>query len=309
MERYLPEMFESPNEVSSTTVSISGKEVLMRGKKMEVRVNMTSPMISFSYPESLRDDTLSSITYLEVIAFNDVDNDGKWDPDIDDLRYSTDLSDVDWEISTDFSRGFDIKLYGLLQLRLAGTPTTAAFARMTFSLSSDHLEIDPPSQKFDIDLDLYQPLDADRIAVMQELVDETGKLSIIDGAGIEEDDHSLTVVKGDNRPYGTYSWTDDIEVGGVELSNSSVAYSWYEINGGKASVWFSYPLEGNIQLIHHDPTLSMDPDLPPISGEDDFLSDRPILMLGGIALGIIVVGGTIFWRRMGRSRDPGRGGD
>lgn len=306
---YVPSMFEAPEEGTGTTVSIFGDEVVIRGKKMEVRVNMTSPRITFSYPEQLRKDTLSSITYLEVLAFNDLDNDGKWDQGTDELRYSSDLSDVDWEIGTDFTRGFDIQLYGVLQLRLAGTSTAAAWARMTFSMSSEYLEIDPPSQKFDIDLDLWQPLDAEMIAVRHQLVDETGRFEIVEGNGPGMDDHSLTVKNSDGRAYGTYSWTDEIMVGDLELDNSTKAVSWYEIGEGEASVWFSYPLEGNIQLIHHDPTLSMDPVLPPLDEEEDFLVDRPLFMIGGIIVGVIVVGGTIIGRRLKRPpRDRG-GGD
>jgi hypothetical protein len=295
---YESSMFEAPDEAPGTTVSISGDEVLVRGEKMEVRVNMTTPRISFSYPERLREKTLSSISYLEVIAFNDLDDDGRWNADVDERRYSSDLTDVDWEIGTDFSRGFDIRLFGVLQLRLAGSSTAAAWARMTFTISSDHLEIDPPSQKFDIDIDLWQPLDAEMIAVKHQLMDETGNLDIIEGNGFTGDDHSLTVVKDKKRPYGTYSWTDRIEVGDLSADTPSNATSWYEISDGKASIWFSYPLSGNIQLVHHDPTLSMDPDLPPFDEEDEFLVDRPVLMFGGVMIGIALVVLTILGRKI-----------
>ena len=98
-------------------------------------------------------------------------------------------------------------------------------------------------------------------------------------------------------------------IGQLDLDNSTLAESWYEIGEGEASVWFSYPLSGGIQLVHHDPTLSMDPDVPPLEKEEDFLVNRPLLMIGGLLLGLIIVALTIFWRRLGRVLERDRGGD
>ncbi len=312
---YGSSMFEPPSGGTGTEVSIIGDEVVLSGPIMEVRMNKTDPELSFSYSGDVGKDTRAYVRYLEVIAYNDLDDDQRWDPDIDELRYRTDLDDVDWELGTDFSKGYHITLYGILQLELAGTSTVAAWAKMTFSISSEHMDMEGPSQKFDIDIDLWQPLDAERIAVRHEIVDRTGKLDLVEGEVTEDNEHAITVMKGKDRAYGTYSWTDEVQVGRTGPTDEVIAKSWFDIQASSASVWFSYPLGEDTQIIHHDPTMSMDPEIPANENEDEFLVNRPILMMGGSIVGIIVITGTIFMRRRMGMKGPGdddhgtKGGD
>lgn len=307
-----PTDFEPPSDSSSTEVSIIGTEVVLSGPIMEVRMNKSSPTLSFSYSGKAGSDTRASIKYLELIAYDDLNDDMKWDEGEDEAKYTADLQNVVWELGTDFSSGYDITLYGVIQLRLAGTSTFAAWAKMTFRISSEYLNVKEPSQKFDIDIDLWQPLDAERLALKQVLSDDTGRFELVEGDPVGADDHSITVMKDDDRAYGTYSWTDDIVTGRTELTDDEDAHSWSQIRGTEASIWFSYPLGEDIQLIHHDPTMRMDPDIPDIDEEDDFLVNRPILMIGGLILGLIIITGTIFLRnrsRGGSRHSFDKGGD
>ena len=96
-------------------------------------------------------------------------------------------------------------------------------------------------------------------------------------------------------------------MGYSSLDTDSEAVTWYSINGGEAEIWFSYPLRGDVQVIHHDPTVGMDPDnIPPEEVEEDFIRNSLLIMLGGLGLGILVVGVTLYSkRRMGRKRGGG----
>ncbi len=297
--------FEPPSDGAGTEVSIVGDEIVLEGPLMEVRMNRTRPVLTFSYSGRASSISRASVSYLELAAFEDTNGNGILDADADTEKYHTDLEDVNWEIETDFSGGYNIVLYGILDLKLAGTGDTVGWARMTFSLSSEHMEVEPPSQKFDIDLDLWQPLDADFLGVRHVLKDETGKLSteIASGEG-GDGEYSITLKKEGKRPYGSYSWREDIMVGAGEADTPSRAASIVHPLEGGAEIWFVYPLQDDARLIHHDPTLSMDPNMPAVGGEERFLGNSPAVMLGGVALGILMVAATLVLReiRMRRRR-------
>lgn len=305
-----PKEFEPPAGGMGTEVRIIGQEVVLESPKMEVRMNMSSPELTFSYPGEVGQDKSSTVKYLEIIAFNDLDDDGIWDPGTDELKYSADLDDVVWELETDFTRGYDISLFGVIQLRLAGTSTVAGWARMTFGLSSEYMTLEPPSQKFDIDLDLWQQLDADHISVRHVFSDDSGRFQLVQGTDEETGDSTITVMKDGKRAYGTYSWTEQIEVGELIPEEASRAVTWLEIDGSSASVWFSYPVGNSTRLIHHDPRVSMDPKVPQTEETDDFLGNSPLVMILGTMAGLLIVGGTLFLRKYKQKvyKDLDRGG-
>ena len=306
-----PNDFEPPTGGVGTEVRIVGQEVVLESPKMVVRMNMTSPELSFTYPGEVGMDKSSTIEYLQIIAYDDNDGNGLWDQDTDTMKYSADLEDVDWEIETDFTKGYEISLFGVIQLKLAGTSTVAGWARMTFSLSSEYMTLEPPSQKFDIDIDLWQQLDADMISVRHVFRDDSGKFELKGGTDDETGDTTITVMKDGSRAFGTYSWTDQITVGELSPDVHSAAVTWFTMDGSSASIWFSYPLLNSTRLIHHDPKVSMDPDVPPVDKENEFLGNSPLVMLLGSLAGLLIVGGTIFLRKYKKDidRDSKYGGD
>jgi hypothetical protein len=182
---------------------------------------------------------------------------------------------------------------------------------MTFSLSSEYMTVEPPSQKFDIDIDLWQQLDAEMIAVRHVFMDDSGNYQLKEGIDEETGDTTITVMKNEKRAYGTYSWTEDIMTGDFVLKDVDQSETWFSIDGSEASVWFSYPLGNSTRLIHHDPRMSMDPSIPSLEEEDEFLGNSPIVMLLGTMAGILLVGGSFFLRNYKKRIDRHRyeGGD
>ncbi len=307
---YSPDIFEAPTGSTQVIVESRGDQVFIKSRPMTIAINKTYPKLSFYYTKDEGVRSRSSITYDRILAFNDVDGDGIWDSSVDEERYEGDLSIVDWKLEWDVTSGYDIALYGVVQLRLVGTPTVAAWAKLTFRLSSDQLLEEGASQKFDIDLDLYQPLDSDHIALMHILKDEVGTQKLedaSDGSGEGPDPHAIRVIGDNGDTWGSYSWNDEIMTGSFQPDGEASAKTWFDIEDGSASIWFSYPLDDDTQFIHHDPTVGMDPDneIGP-KEEKTILENRPLIMIVGSMIGILVVGATIFIRtRLSRSR----GGD
>jgi len=306
---YDPADFELPSGALGTYVYLKGDRVIIEGPVMQVTINQTRPELTFSYSGDAADSTRSSITYTEVVAFDDLDEDGIYDEGSDQERYQADLNLVDWKLETDFTGGYDIALYGVLQLRLVGTATVAAWAKMTFRVDSDSLRMDGTIQKFDIDIDLWQPLDADRLAVRHRLEDVSGGRDIMvggEGDNMTGDPFVLKVVTEDGDTQGVYSWSNEVSVGPTEPDQIIEARSWFVLDGNGASVWFSYPLDTENLVLHHDPTVGMDPDnYPEMGGNPPFLENRPLLMIGGALIGTAVIMVTVYLRiRSKKAKGP-----
>ncbi|MBN1389188.1 MAG: hypothetical protein JXA22_00945 [Candidatus Thermoplasmatota archaeon] len=298
---YRPQMFEAPQGTGRVSVSTDRDKVYVIGDPLTISVNQTYPQLTFFYTVDEGRGSTSSLTYTTLIAFDDSDSDGVWDPELDEKKYEADLTMVDWELDLDVKNGVVISLYGVVQLRLAGTTTFVAWAKVTFRLTSTLLLETYDSQKFDIDIDLWQPLDATHIAVLHTLRDDTGERSIEEGPedGSDPVVHQLRVVNDRGGTQNTYSWTDEITVGYSSLSTGSEASTWYDIGDGVADIWFSYPLEGDVQVIHHDPTVGMDPEnIPDVKPDEDFIRNSVLIMLCGLGLGILVVGATLYSRKV-----------
>ncbi len=298
-ETYDPEEFEAPEGSGKVTVSLRGDKVFIVGDVMTVSINQTKPQLMFYYTNDTKMGSISSLTYTTIQAHLDSDSDGDWDPSIDQKKYEGDLTAVDWTLDLDISSGYDISLYGVVQLRLVGSTTVAAWAKVTFRISSSMMREEDVTQKFDIDIDLWQPLDADFISVMHVLKDESGIRTIEDGPeeGTLDPDNFILRVIGEKGTEGIYSWTEDITVGSVVLDTDTQAQSSFEIMDNEVEIRFTYPLAGDVQLIHHDPTVGMDPDhIPEINEESRFVADNPLIMLIGLLIGILVVGASIYLR-------------
>jgi hypothetical protein len=308
-DTYDPAGFEAPQGTGKVFVELRGDKVLIIGDVMTVSINQTYPRLMFYYTQDRKMVSLSSLTYSAIQVHDDTDQDGVWDPEADEKKYEGDLTNVDWTLDLDITSGYDISLYGVVQLRLVGSTTVAAWAKVTFRLRSSMMREEDVTQKFDIDIDLWQPLDADFISVMHVLKDEGGKRTIETGPeeGAPEEGEYIIRVIGDEGTHGIYSWNSDIVVGSAVLDTDSKAGSTYEVREDEVEIWFSYPLSGDVQLIHHDPTLSMDPDhVPEEETTPEFVADNPLIMIGGLLIGVLVVGASIFVRnRMARTRKGG----
>ncbi|MGA1820182.1 MAG: hypothetical protein ACMUHU_04145 [Thermoplasmatota archaeon] len=305
---YDPESFEAPQGTGKVYVRSEGDRVYVVGDPLTISVNQTFPQLSFFYTADEGRGSSSSLTYTTIIAFDDSDGDGIWETDLDEKKYEGDLTRVDWELDLDVRNGIEISLYGVVQMRLVGTATVAAWAKVTFRLSSTLLIETYESQKFDIDIDLWQPLDATHLAVLHTMKDDTGGRTIESGPleGLDPETSLLMVVDRKGKTQNMYSWTDDIVVGYSSLDTAAEAVTWFELEDGEADIWFSYPLAGDIQVIHHDPTVGMDPDnIPEEKVSDEFITNSVLIMLGGLVLGILVVGATLYSRKLAASRRKG----
>ncbi|MFW3146298.1 MAG: hypothetical protein ACMUIE_05755 [Thermoplasmatota archaeon] len=313
---YDPLNFEVPTGSVGTSVFARGDKVFIQSKDMTVSVNQTYPQLQFYYTDITSSDiamesSITSLTYRMLIAYDDKDDNGRWDPQIDEKRYEGDLTTVAWELDLDISVGYDIALSGVVQLRLVETATVVAWAKISFRLNSEFLQNDGNLQKFDIDIQLWQPLDVDCIAILHTLEDLSGKQSIEEGGGEESgftDPFILRLVGDDGKTHGAYTWGEDIRVGELEPDIDTNATTWYDIKDGSCDIWFSYPLQGDVQQIHHDPKVGMDPDnRPGIDDKDNILENNLLIMLGGLMGGVVVVGITVI---MGiRRGKPSKGGD
>ena len=305
---YSPSMFEPPEGGAFTTVSIVGDDVVILSREMEIRVNRTLPRLTYSYSGPASIGSRGAIEYREVIAFDDMDGDGMYDPSVDVKRLGADLDDVDWNLMTDFSSGYDIALYGIVPLRVVGTATATSYMRLTFMFHSGALSPEGDSQKFDIEIELIQPLEADHIAIRHTLMDLSGDQTIQEANGYGDDPYGLTLNR-DGKVQTIYSWGDLIEVGTVEIERDSSAYTWYDLRDNEADIYFSYPLVNNTLIIFHDPVIGIDPDnRPHPDSDDDFLGDNPIILLGGVLIGALIVGAALYTKLNGRRRRL-RGGD
>jgi len=300
-----PDLFEAPSTGQLTQVSIMGQDVVIKSSVIEVRVNRTTPRMSFSYSGEAAERSRATVTYERIVAFNDMDGDGVWNEGADELRYSAPLYDLDWRLGTDFSKGYGISLYGVVPLRMAGTSTAAAYAKVTFSFRSTGISPDGDMHKFDIEVELMQSLDAEYLSIVHKVADETGDLAIGVGGSMGGNPHSVTLSSGEDI-FGIYSWNDDLAVGREELSGNATAVTSTVIGEGVAHVIFSYPLDNGTLRIYHDPNVGMDPEnIPTPSGGEDFLRDRPLILVIGVVLGGGLVATTIIWRYMGRKGSRG----
>jgi hypothetical protein len=307
---YDPVDFESPEGTTKVSVVSSGDKVFIQGEDMTISINQTRPQLMFYYTGDDEMVSLSSLTYTTIQVHADTDSDGSLDLSVDEKKYEGDLNTVDWTLDLDISAGFDISLYGVVQLRLVGSATVAAWAKVTFRISSSMMKEEEISQKFDIDIDLWQPLDADFISVRHVLKDEGGKRSIEIGPeeGTSDAGEFMLRIVGKKGTQNIYSWTEDISVGSAVIDTDTQAQSAFEVLDSEVEIWFTYPLAGDVQLIHHDPNVAMDPlGKPEEKTEPDFVPDNPLIMVIGLVIGILVVGASIYLRNRYASSRKGGG--
>jgi len=307
MEDYMPEQFEAPSSGTGVEVRILGMEVLIESKVLRLSINTTLPQITFTYSGGSGDSTRSTIRYLEVVAYEDKNGNAVFDQGTDLKKYEAPLNTVDWSLRTDFSQGYEISLHGVVPLRLSGSATAVAWAKMTFTYRSRSLLLEGWGQKFDIDLELWQPLDADRIAVVHELRDLSGEQTIEKGKGgsVQTDDPNvLRLISPRGLTTGIYSWSDEISVGEASPQTPSRANTTFTVDGHVASIIFSYPLSGGTLSIHHDPVIGMDPaNMPKERNQMGFLSNKPLAMIIGSAIGVLIVAGTVVFRSWSERRE------
>lgn len=298
-ESYDPADFERGEGFPGTSVTVEGPEVLINNPLVEIRINTTRPLLVFSYPGELSRTTRAALECISLVAYDDQDGNTAFDPGVDTVKYSTDLArDVDWKMNLDLSRGFRIDLQGMAPMRRTGSPSLVAWASLTITMDSTTIDPQGSSQKFDIDIELFQPLDSDGIAIVQELRDESGGHEF----RYSEDQpyRTISLVDGTGKVNGMYTWVDDILVGEYEADTPSKAFTGHELGQDRAMVVFSYPLENDTLRVFHDPRVGMDPKMPEIRGEDPFLSNRPLLMGAGFLLGTSLVIGAIIITRLRR---------
>lgn len=307
MEDYLPEQFEAPSSGTGVEVRILGTEVLIESKVLRLSINTTLPQLTITYSGGSGDSTRSTLRYLEVIAYEDTNGNAVFDEGTDRRKYEAPLNIVDWSLRTDFSQGYEISLHGVVPLRLSGSATAVAWAKMTFTYRSRSLLLEGWGQKFDIDMELWQPLDADQLAVVHELRDLSGEQSIVEGRGGSvqtEDEKVLRLISRKGLTTGIYSWSDDILVGEGPPQAPSRANTTFSIEGHVASIVFSYPISDGTLSVHHDPVIGMDPaNIPKENPQVRFLSNKPLAMLIGSAVGILIVAGTVVLRSWSENRD------
>lgn len=304
---YLPEQFEAPSSGTGVEVRIQGTEVLIQSRVLRLSINTTLPQLTFTYSSGSGDSTRSTLRYMEVLAYQDMNGNAVYDQGTDLRKYDAPLNTVDWNLRTDFSQGYEISLHGVVPLRLSGSATAVAWAKMTFTYRSRSLLLEGWGQKFDIDMELWQPLDADHIAVVHELRDLSGRQTIAEGKGGSihtEDPNVLRLVSAKGLTTGIYSWSDAILVGNETPQTQSRANTNFSVEGHVASIIFSYPLAGGTLSIHHDPVIGMDPaNMPKGQDTSGFLSNKPLAMLIGSAVGIVIVAGTVFFRSWSERRE------
>ena len=302
---YDPDIFETPADQLRSSVEIREKDVLISSPSMEISVNKSSPALYFSYSGERRDETLTRLDYTELVAFGDQNGNGIWDRNGEPPLYRTDLQDgVDWSIDIDLESGYRIELKGLVQLRSVDLPAASVWGEVILTLDSLSINPEGTKQKFDITLALYQSIEADQIAVVQHLTDLSGSQKIIEGAdsGVMVNGFNMTsleMVNGDGETQGVYSWTDEVYIGEDEPDRRVRCGSTFDIDGGSARITFSYPIGDSDRVVYHDPTVGIKNFMPGEGGED-FLENRPLIMVGGLLIGIFLVGGSILIRIYGK---------
>jgi hypothetical protein len=213
------------------------------------------------------------------------------------VKYSCDLArDVDWRTEMDLRSGYRIDLSGDAPLRMAGSPEVTAWSSVTIRFDSSSIRPPGSAQKFDISIELMQPLDADGLCIVQEFRDwGAGRtFSYEEEGGQTDPQRTLTLVDDEGTATALYSWSDAILIGDDVPDTPSHAVSGYALSPGMAEVLFSYPLKNGTMAVYHDPTVGMDPDfIPDQDVVSDFMTNRPLGMALGIVIGLALVLGAV----------------
>lgn len=298
---YDPDDFERGSDYPWTSATVEGDSVVIKNPRVEIRLNATRPLLSFSYPG--HEETRASLEVVRLTAFDDEDGDGMYDQG-DQVRYSSDLTrDVDWKMEMDLRSGYRIDLHGIAPLRMAGSPDVTAWASLTIRFDSSSIQPPGNSQKFDISIELLQRLDADGLCIFQELRDESGGHTFSYGeSGVPSNpERTISLYDGKGAVNGIYSWNDALLVGPGSADTPAMGKSGYSIGEGRAEVAFSYPLGNDTMFVYHDPIVGIDPGYAPvITNDDTFMSNRPLWMAIGIVLGLAVVMGAVAAARFRR---------
>ena len=173
---------------------------------------------------------------------------------------------------------------------------------MTIALDSTAIGPLGASQKFDITIDLLQSLDADGIAIVQELRDLSGNHTFLysESGPPSDPDRSLSMMAEDGSTHGIYLWTDSILYGNQTPVTPGNAVSSYSVGSTAATVIFSYPLNEGTLSIYHDPTVGIDPGFRFEGPGKSGLENSPLLMAIGIVVGLTVVLGAVAVNRFRR---------
>jgi hypothetical protein len=291
---YDPLEFERGSDYPWTSATVEGDMVIIKNPRVEIALNATRPLLSYSYPG--HDETGATLEVVRLVAYDDIDGDGVFGPG-DDVKYSSELgSEVDWRMEMDLRSGYRIDLHGDAPLRMVGSPEVTAWASVTITFDSSSIQPPGNSQKFDISIELLQMLDADGLAVIQELRDGSGeRVFRYDESGIPANpEKRISLSDSEGIVSAIYSWNDAVLIGAVAADTPAMAGSAYRIAGSRAEVIFSYTLLNDTLFVYHDPTVGMDPDfLPSVAQRDDFMSNRPLGMAIGIVVGLAVVLGAV----------------
>jgi len=296
---YDPALFERGSDHPGTSITVEGSEVLINNPRVEIRLDTGSPKLTFYHPDA-PDLTRASLECVRMVAFGDTNGNGAYDPGTDEDRYVTDLSrDVDWGMDLDLSAGYKVYLQGTAPMKIVGAPTASAWAAVTIALDSTAIGPQGSSQKFDISIDLLQPLDADGIAIVQEFTDLGNHSFVYSESGLPTDPERTLSLSDGEDVHATYMWTEAILLGNATPTDPAKARSSYSISGHAATIVFSYPLTDDTLVVYHDPTVGIDPSFTYGKGKEG-LVNSPLIMALGLVLGLTLVMGGVAANRFGR---------
>jgi hypothetical protein len=298
---YDPDRFERGSDYPWTSATVEGGSVVIKNPRVEIRLNATRPVMSFSYPG--QEATRASLEVVRLLAFDDADGDGMYGQG-DQVRYSSDLArDVDWKMEMDLRSGYRIDLHGIAPLRMVGSPEVTAWASLTIRFDSSSILPPGSSQKFDISIELLQRLDADGLCILQELRDDSGGHTFYysESGAPTNPERTLSLYDGEGTVNGIYSWNDALLIGPGKADTPAMGKSSYDIGEGKAGIAFTYPLNNDTMFVFHDPIVGIDPDyVPADTSRDDFMTNRPLWMAMGLVFGLTVVLGAVAAARFRR---------
>jgi len=265
-----------------------------------------SPMIEFYYSTDEGQTTRFKISYNRIIAFNDKNQDGKFQGS--ELRYYGDLVNSNWnskKILMENFNSFDFRVQSIVNLLDVTQTKIDTKLQLSFHYASptkhDDLEA---AQKFDVSINILgDPLPGvTHFSLEHSLEDTMANHEFMEQTA----ENKISFITFDGKEHGYYSWKDYVSIKTIPNGNSNKTVTYNLERTEEATLrnlYLNYPYSMDTTELFHDPIVGVNPENRPkkLGPEPEVIIGHELIiyMIVAVVAGVIMLG-SIYRQRKRR---------
>jgi hypothetical protein len=304
-ESFNPTPKKEDTEIAS--IKVVNNSVELETEVFTAIIYELSPMIEFYYSTDEGQTTRFKISYNRIIAFNDKNQDEKFQGS--ELRYYGDLVASNWnskKILMENFNSFDFRVQSIVNLLdVTQTKIDATKLELSFHYASpkkyDELKA---AQKFDVSIKILgDPLPGvTHFSLEHSLEDTMANHEFMEQTA----ENKISFFTFDGKEHGYYSWKDFVTIKTMPNGNSNKTVTYNMERTEEAALrnlYLNYPYSMDTTELFHDPVVGVNPENSPKKP-----GPKPVEIIGhelliyimvAIVAGVIMLG-SIYRQRKGR---------